>query len=72
MTTEREQIIAAAKEAGVFNSIPIPQLLPLERFYAIAHEDGRVAEREECAFLCDVLSCTAPGCADDIRARSTK
>jgi len=40
--TTREQIIAAANESGL-----IAYGAPLERFYAIAFEAGRVAEREE-------------------------
>lgn len=44
--TTREQIIAAAKEAGLFAYGD-----PLERFYSIAHEDGRASRDEEIAEL---------------------
>ena len=65
--TTREQIIAAAMEND------------LVQFYAIAFEAGRVAEREECAKVCDNLSSKWPvddnmfdHCAESIRARNTK
>jgi hypothetical protein len=44
--TTREQIIAAAKDAGLFAYGD-----PLERFYSIAHEDGRASRDEEIAEL---------------------
>jgi RNA-splicing ligase RtcB len=74
-----QQTISAAISAGI-QIDGINQSLPLyvatqeemERFCSMCIDAGRVAEREECANLCDVLSCTAAGCADAIRARSTK
>jgi hypothetical protein len=80
MTThDRDKVIAAAKEAGMFNSIPLSKLLPLELFYAIANEAGRVAEREECAKVCEELPSLWPTerviadeCSSAIRARTTK
>jgi len=90
--TTRKQIVAAAKECfdcyedgrGRFEYSA--DEYGLERFYAIAHEAGRVAEREDCAKVCDIqktkntdlfpydlsLSISANECADAIRARSTK
>jgi hypothetical protein len=68
--TTREQIIAAAMEND------------LVQFYAIAFEAGRVAEREECAKVCDTVwngdadtyeySTAANECAEAIRERNTK
>lgn len=54
MTTDREQIIAAAKECNAFfdviafgrNDGTLFSTNELERFYAIAFEAGRQAERE--------------------------
>jgi len=91
--TTREQIIAAAKEVDAEINIHGPDettdrisMHPsqLEAFYAIAHEAGRVAEREECAKVCDFEQRrnmsdyeqggedTANILAESIRARSTK
>jgi hypothetical protein len=73
MTThDRDKVIAAAKEAGFdfwIESIgPIP--FWIERFYAIAYEAGRVAEREECVQMCDnMVLYTGFDCAEAIRAR---
>lgn len=47
ITHDRDKIIAAAKDAGMFSSIPLPQWLPTERFYATAFEAGRQAERDD-------------------------
>jgi hypothetical protein len=88
-THDRDKVIAAAKEAG--NNCDFAVHIPawdkstwefMERFYAIAHEAGRVAEREECAKVCDTdwngdadtyaYSEAANECAEAIRARSTK
>ena len=55
--TTREQIIAAAKEAS--KGEPLMGMTPpeiiqfVERFYAIAFEAGRIAEREEGAKVCE-------------------
>jgi hypothetical protein len=75
----REQIIAAAKEAGFkpgfLGHIYVGSSTEaVERFYALAHEAGRVAEREECAKVCDEIAEADNGywCAMTIRARSTK
>ena len=57
MTThDRNKIIAAA---NIFNAYKLAfdwyafDEEELERFYAIAFEAGRVAEREECANVCE-------------------
>ena len=83
--TTREQIIAAAKkvdpsineETVDFNDED--GMKKLEVFYAIAFEAGRVAEREECAKLCEDEACggsafnnAASYMSKRIRARSTK
>ncbi len=73
--TTREQIIAAAKEAGITYSGTMPEIFDsqdvLAKFYAIAFEAGRVAEREACAALCDEIAEADNGywCAMTIRAR---
>jgi hypothetical protein len=89
MTThDRDKIIALREEADKFatNELscegeyhPDFHTVSDERFYAIAFEAGRVAEREECAKVCDNLSSKWPiddnmidMCAKAIRARSTK
>jgi hypothetical protein len=84
MTThDRDRIISAAKDAGFehWDQFPLGYKQKLERFYAIAHEAGCVAEREECAKLLlngSFLHDKSPGkqLAEDaakvIRARSTK
>jgi len=80
--TTREQVIAAAENSGVHT---YPQWLHgaklplLEKFYAIAFEAGRVAEREECAKVCErqtegfaatsVWDEAALSCSKTIRAR---
>jgi len=56
--TTREQIIAAARESDPgFGSHTLGGSVvgfdAVERFYTIAFEAGRVAEREECAKVCD-------------------
>ena len=85
----KDKIIAAMKEAGFdiwVNSVgPVPNWI--ERFYAIAFEHGRQAEREECLNICinhasdyAVFNCEpyesmdqgALSCALTIRARNTK
>ena len=61
MTThDRDKVIAAAKEAridfdGINNSLPlyVATAEEMERFYSIAFEAGSVAEREECAKVCE-------------------
>ncbi len=45
--TTREQIIAAAKKADL-QPYYDAQEVAIERFYSIAFDAGRVAEREEC------------------------
>ena len=53
--TTREQIIAAAEDCNAFFNViafgrrdgTLFSFLELEKFYAIAYEAGRVAEREE-------------------------
>ncbi len=87
--TTREQIIAAAKECfdcyedGRGRLEYSADEYGLERFYSIAFEAGRVAEREECAKVCDGLAATYLGdfaeddslymaakeCSEAIRAR---
>jgi len=82
--TTREQIIAAAKEAGfddsqwdamTYDSGPYEVTMPgieLRRFYTIAFEAGRVAEREECARIIeaqDVDPSFKHRMADAIRTR---
>ena len=49
MTThDRKKVIAASKKAGVYSEACEHVFgASLERFYAIAHEAGRVAERED-------------------------
>ena len=89
MTThDRDKVIAAAKEADSgftgdesFNlGTSLVGLEAVERFYAIAHEDGRKVEREDCAKLCESTYpeygganpyCfeTPSECAEAIRAR---
>lgn len=76
----REEIIAAAKLCGYWSGQTIEMNdVGIERFYAIAFEAGRVAEREECANVCDEYtefnnspSNFAENCSKAIRARSTK
>ena len=74
MTThDRDKIITAAKESGAYISGPVPRWI--ERFYAIAHEDGRQAERKECSVLLETMSESdwlPKQLAKAIRARSTK
>jgi len=89
--TTRKEVIAAAKEVGAQTRIyeKSPGLdyyqfetAQLERFYAIAFEAGRQAEREECAKVCEDLgeNIHGPGredseaydCADGVCARSKK
>ena len=81
MTTDREQIIAAAKEVDAEINIHGPDettdrisMHPsqLKTFYATAFEAGRVAEREECAKVCDESRIYGVWFAKAIRARSTK
>ena len=84
--TTREQIIAAAEEAGIHRRRTpegTTEVFCWEddvvRLYAIAFEAGRVAEREECAKVCESLPSLWPTerviadeCSSAIRARSTK
>ena len=87
--TTREQIIAAAKECNaVFDVIAYGRCdgilfstNELDQFYAIAFEEGRKAEREDCAELCfrlgnvgssDYVGFGANDCSAAINARSTK
>lgn len=85
MTThDKDKIIAAAKEVGMpqgasddfHTTLWLLWYPEIKRFYAIAFEAGRQAEREECAALCEYLpvGCGFEGrtFADAIRARSTK
>ena len=85
MTTDREQIIAAAKEAGIkltpfvvddeeydFCEVEMDDDENLERFYAIAFEAGRQAEREDCAKAVEQGTLGGKWCGDIIRERSTK
>lgn len=77
--TTHEQIIAAAKEAGISYSGKMPEVFDsqdmLTKFYAIAFEAGRQAEREEC---CSIVfgQCGSDNVAqrtvDAISARGTK
>jgi hypothetical protein len=77
MTThDRDKVIAATKECfdcyedgrGRFEYSA--DEYGLERFYAIAYEAGRVAEREECVQMCDnMVLYTGFDCAEAIRAR---
>ena len=73
MTThDRDKVIAAARESQLaYQSDVMLSLDELEAFYAIAHEAGRVAEREECAKVCDEIAEADNGywCAMTIRAR---
>ena len=71
--TTREQIIAAARQAGCLHAqrpegyvVYDHQLIA---FYAIAFEAGRVAEREECALICDDHADDPVYCGEAIRAR---
>ena len=77
MTTHnKDKIIAAAKECGIGWAEGLggmPEFL--EAFYAITFEDGRHAEREECAKVC-MQQCSVieephefERCAEAIRAR---
>jgi hypothetical protein len=66
----REQIIEMARQANVYASHKTGgsnewHKVRDEHFAALV----AAAEREECARLCDILSCAAPGCAAAIRAR---
>jgi len=82
--TTREQIIAASKESRLeilhikdanrkewrVIDLALPEL---ERFYAIAFEAGRNAEREECAKLVEDSDSDGPDpreLAEAIRARN--
>jgi len=70
--TTREHIIAAARKADPgFGSHTLGGSVvgfdAVERFYAIAFEAGRVAEREECAKLATINR--ADLTAEAIRAR---
>ena len=73
MTThERDKIIAAAKEAG-FGAYAYEAMSMFERFYAIAYEDGRQAEREDCSSGWEPhKEYFGSTIVDTIRARSTK
>ena len=76
MTThDRDKIIAAAKEAGMSGLVEGGLIDNFEQFYAIAFEDGRLAEREDCAKVC-MQQCSVieephefERCAKAIRAR---
>ena len=88
--TTHEKIIAAAKEAGFayWNTFTPGYKAMHDKFYAIAFEDGRQAEREECAKVYECQQdktvsggasgnywkrrATPQDCADAIRARGTK
>ena len=82
MTThDKDKIIAAAKECfdcyedGRGRLEYSADEYGIERFYAIAFEHGRQAEREECAILVEDSDSDGPDprdLADAIRARSTK
>ena len=78
MTThDKDKIIAAAKEAGFTYYCDFPGIykMKFDALYAIAFEDGRQAEREECAILVEDSDSDGPDprdLADSIRARSTK
>lgn len=39
---ERDEVLRLAREAGVFESVPLPQLLPLERFAALVAAAERI------------------------------
>jgi len=74
--TTREQIISAARESDPgFGSHTLGGSVvgfdAVERFYTIAFEAGRVAEREECAKACDEIAEADNGywCAMTIRVR---
>lgn len=65
--------------AGVIVGWIIIGINSIERFYTTAYEAGRVAEREECAKVCEALPSLWPTerviadeCSIAIRARSTK
>lgn len=63
MTThDRDKVIAAAKECYHPYS---EWSIDLARFYAIAFEAGRVAEREACAVVCERLISGDGICADN-------
>lgn len=75
MTTEREMLEFAAKDAGFNPSYLGGYVLgeqEIERFYSIAFDAGRQAEREECAKVCESIKSNWNYCAEAIRARSTK
>jgi hypothetical protein len=89
MTThDRDKVIAAAEEAGIYRLYDGISYGPsginseqFERFYAIAFEAGRQAEREECAIEAAKQAQDEPyghakfrcyNIAEAIRARSTK
>ena len=84
MTThDRDKIIALREEADKFATNELPcegeyhpdfHTVSDERFYAIAFEAGRQAEREECANVCESIDSLASSnppmlCAKAIRAR---
>lgn len=92
-THDKDKIIAAAKEADpgineqTVDFLDEDGIEKLERFYAIAFEAGRQAEREECAAICDAFASgweKSPGinpragfvassnCAVAIRTRNTR
>ena len=91
--TTREEVIAAAKEVDPSideTTVDFDDevgMKKLERFYAIAYESGRQAEREECAKVCEIHAdgwnknpgnnpmagyIATSNCADAIRKRNTK
>ena len=61
-------------EAGMTLPCKQCEIESLRQQLAEAHEAGRVAEREECAKVCDEIAEADNGywCAMTIRARSTK
>jgi len=75
--TTREQIIAAAKLSEIvsanyrYDSTDEADWIDIERFYTIAFEAGRIAEREECALTVETESqdSTRYDFAQAIRAR---
>ena len=62
MTTEREKIIQLARECGL-----IGYYLKQDDFIEAFYHKAQAEAFEAAASRCDVLSCTAAGCAATIR-----
>ena len=77
MKQTQEQVIAWAREAGLWPAVTDTFPSEAERFAALAYNAGRKDENEACARLCELKSVseyfdrpqTPMDCANTIRAR---